>query len=660
MRIATLEIANFRSYGRSKFALGRARTYVLGHNNAGKSTLIDALMWGLSGRCRGLDGSSREITELVREEQTTGLGVKIEIEGFGLVQRQTNGRDVFLKVKDWSGSNRAQQEQMFETLKLTEPILSACLDAEAFLRLHHADAKALVMGVMDVRIPAEPLSPYDIAGPLSLEELERHYKRAFDDRTVAKRKLDDQVIAPAPNADDEPPPIAELEASLAEVREEEKDLLQEGAEARGKLTAFLRHRDQLAGSRDAITERLKHYGDPHAELDKLEAELAKHKAAEPGEFTPPAAAVDQVDEATVKAEEEEASGIRIKLADDRGRLRMIGGTIDKIEAHDPSKGCVLDAGIACPVPSADFKKHVAGIRKQIKALERTTKDADARLQWLEAEASTRRNNTAAEREREKRARADHDQAVKSWRARTSEIERKISSAKASILSLQQDQERLAEVLQDLAKVNTEIENLGDDAKEPDGLEQLRERIKRGEQIIAEARAWHDAKIRHDQDEIRAEKYRAEVARLEELCDKLGPKGLILDALEGARATFEGKVNAALQKWGYRLEFFFDPWTVRVNGRKSTQLSKSERLRVGISLQLAIAEITGLWLAAIDEVDMLDAEQRGVLEDVIDGWQGQIILAATKDPGFELPDDLPDGVALYWLELREKVTHVSAA
>jgi exonuclease SbcC len=684
MRIQSIELVNFRSHERTKLVL-KPRTKILGANNAGKSTVIDALRWGLSGELRGLDGNNRDILEIVREgavaaltqgsgpgdPKPVGLGVKLEIENFGRIVRQTNGREVFLKVKDWTGSNKEQQAALFEKLHTTKGVIAACLDTPTFLELHHSDAKNLIMGVLDVRIPAEELEPFDIAGPLSLEERERHYKRVFDERTDAKRDLDQHVLYPAPEGFDgeEPPPVEDLQHDLEALRATEREMIASTAEARGKREALLERQAALSTERDDLQGRIARYGDPDSALDEIEERLALMEGddagaavEEPASAEPPAAAEAADDVATGRTTE--IGTLRVKLADERGRLNMIAAAVDGIDRHDPAKGCVLDSSIPCQTPAKEFRGKLAAIRKEIKALEKSVSENDRRLSFLQAEDSAAKS---ADEQRARERRAEAEERLRAERDALRQLEqlrKRKTEVQASISHLQQDKERQANILAELAEIATEIANLGE-ISEPVGLEALQERIRRGEQLVAQVRAWHADQARHLASAQGRTALQAKVDRLELLCAKLGPKGLIVDALEKARGTFEQKVNAALSKWGYALSFTIDPWTVRVRveggpaiGRKFTQLSKSERLRVGLCLQLAIAEISGLWFVAIDEVDMLDEDNREVLSDVVEGWPGQIVFGVTEPARYEVPDGLPDDVAIYKLELKDGLTRVA--
>lgn len=635
MEITRIDLTTFQSHTRSTFNL-RRRNYFVGSNNAGKSSVIDAITWALTGRARGVDGTNHDVKDLI-QDGAARLAVKLEIDRFGKIARETDGKKIYFKVKDWTGSNKAQQDELFQRLRITEDVLIACLDSAVFLNLHHHDAKRILFGVLDVRILAEALAPLGIQGPIALEELDTHYGRAFDQRTATKNLLEAHAIYPEPEGD-EPPAAADLQAALDALREEERAMLGDGGEARGRHAELTRSIDGLINEETQLRARIDSYGDPNADLDAVEADI--------GRLPEPAKAADLFQEpAKPSKTSEDYTAVDTRLVDARGRLRMLDQTITAISGHEPARGCVLNAEIPCRTDLAEFTGKLEATNQEIKTLKSEIRTLESRQRGLQTQLTNEQNAT--------RAKVTADAAARHQR---DELTRRRHALTLKITGKQNDEARLDDVCRALAAKRSERDDLGDVA-EPAGLAELQARIRRGEGIITEARAWHDAMRRHVESKDRRAGLEAEVARLEDRVFKLGPKGLVIDALEAARAKFETSVNAALSLFGYELAFQFDPWTVLVNGRKSIRLSESERLRVGVALQLAIASIAGVGFAAIDRVDMLDAENRAVLSDVIEAFDGQLLMAATKDPDYTAPAELPEDTAFFVLALEDAATRV---
>lgn len=680
MVINSLEIANFRSHSRSAFSF-RSRTFLFGRNNSGKSTALDAIRFVLTGRLEGIDGANRNIVELINErslERLTAaqsaderasfaLGARLRLADPALApRRQSDGREVFLDVndngKDWRGSKTDKQAELYKRLGATEAEVLACLDSSAFLRLHHSDAKALTMRLMDAKIPATPLEPLGVRGPLTVEELAQEYKRAFDARTVAKRDLDRHSVYPAPALveGEEPPSLEAIGEQLDDLRNDEAVIVRDTSTLLGRKREILRQIEELTADKLEIEKRIDSYGDPNADCDTLEQRLEIWPRlmleGEPAVPEPPTFA-----RLNLEGDERERDTKQEALVDARGRLKVIEEQIGYLAKHNPTAGCVLDPSVPCKTPAKSFASRLEALRALLEQTEKEIGDGAEQLEAVRALITRRRDEAAATEAKasaEYRAAAAARDAVRKRnkaaedadRKNRAEVERGLATARARCGYLQQDQASLAQVLERLERLGRDLVGLGD-VEEPEGLEQVRARIAAGEAILEEATRWHEANRLHRESRDAHLALEREVARLEHLVEQLGPKGLIVDALETARVAFEARVNGALAKWGYAIGFTLDPWLVRVNGRPTSQLSISERLRVGIALQLAVAELCGLMFVTIDQVDILDAENRAILLDVLDGWTGQVVIAAMRDDREGLPTgaDVPPDTAMYWID-----------
>jgi hypothetical protein len=87
-------------------------------------------------------------------------------------------------------------------------------------------------------------------------------------------------------------------------------------------------------------------------------------------------------------------------------------------------------------------------------------------------------------------------------------------------------------------------------------------------------------------------------------------------------------------------FEVDPWRVLINNRPFQTYSKSERWRIAVAIQLAIAATSGLGFAMLDEVDILDADTRWKLLQMVLGPSltdlTQIFVLGTREDDRVLP------------------------
>jgi DNA repair exonuclease SbcCD ATPase subunit len=599
MHIEKLQLMNFGSHRQSSLLFDAPITLVYGNNATGKTSIADAIEYALVGRCRGTDAKGAGIEQIIAdgtEMMKVGLTLRDGAEREALViQRGVKGHSSALEVNGEGGPIGVRQAFLVQQLATTEAILSALCNSRAFLNLGHADAKALLLKVCDVKVTVEGQA-------LSLEQLETRYQEAFDQRRTAKARLSDLKVPPAP--DTEEPDIAALDATLAELRDEEKRQLAAAAKDDGRRATLERQHQDACNDLARLEQALERTEDLTSKIEALDERIA---LLEPNEGA-----------------ETALQKCRTAIAAADGRLPMLERTLTQIEEHDPKKGCVLDGAIPCKTASSHFAGQVSKLQNEVMNL-KAQKDTAVEALEVQRRATAERDRLEADLkslQQRQRARAELD-------------------ARRTSLTATRD------------KVHDEIAALPPPAQKSHELEALQQRIARGEQTIREARSVADAWTRHRETSAEEAKLAKKVADLERRVEQLGPKGLRVEALSAAVFTFEALINNALSKFGYELHFQIDPWTVIVNGRSAIRLSESERLRVGLSLQLALADVTHLGFVVIDGADLLDGRNRGVLVELLDSWEGQAIVTATRD---DAPEPM-EGIGIYWLTLDRGVTQV---
>ena len=620
MFIKRLFLTNFRNFGAEPTRIdfgpdGTApRVFLAGRNNAGKSSVIDAVMWALTGKCRGLDGRGAGVDRLRRRgiEPTETMGVRVDLHRIGTVQREHGPAGVALQTAKYSGPMIGQQAALYADLRVNEGVLRALLDGAAFLNLAHEDAKQLLMEVIGVAVDLSPATQArivaaglakDAGASVSLTEIDALYKAAYAARTAANKRL--KTLPATPEAPSErPPDVARLEEKLKALRAEAETLAAEHARASGR-------RDALVGERRRVADRVMTPA-ARAEVDARLAALRDERAAVEGTPIP----------TYVPTETAELGVLQRKLVDASGRLTVLDARAEAIKA--PGKTCILDAAVPCKTSAAAFEKAAGVIRAEADAVRAEVDALQAdfsalALQLREAERATQTRIEIADRLRALDAKIERDTRILD------------------------EQAALAAQLADLDK-QLEANPL---TEAPPALLDLRARIVHGETVIRDARALLDKAHAYTRAVEQRRLAEEEAARLDLLVEELGPKGLRVDALQRTVGAFVAAINAPLARFGYTLDLSIDPWAVLVNGGDAALLSVSERLRVGVALQLALADATGIKFAAIDGVDLLDAGNRRIFSDVIAGWDGQLLIAGTRDSIEQTPRST-DTVSVYWI------------
>lgn len=139
MRITKLHIEDFRNHKETTIDLDRINFFA-GHNNAGKSSILAALEWALTGRCMWTDKAGRGASDLVRqgEKKTT---VAMEIVGLGTVVRSLPPHT--LHVGQISGVNEGMAS-IQNHLRADESRLQVALNANAFLAMNQAEQRSFL------------------------------------------------------------------------------------------------------------------------------------------------------------------------------------------------------------------------------------------------------------------------------------------------------------------------------------------------------------------------------------------------------------------------------------------------------------------------------------------------------------------------------------
>lgn len=598
MRLHRLECHDFGSLRHLALDFDPHLTLIYGPNASGKSSVVDALLYVLTGLCRGTDRRGAGLEHVI-SEGGEGLKVTATISPADrrdrpmTVVRGVKGRTSTLLLDGALGPIAAQQAELCERLGASEAVLETLCQSRAFLKLGHADAKALLLQVLRVSVTVDGTT-------YTLPQLEAAYQQAFDERRAAKSVLSSLVVPPAPT--EAAPDLAVLEAALAALEQELRERLVGAARDDGARVALERELAAAESDSALLDERLAAAPDGTAEIAALEAELAQLEPADGSETA--------------------AQQHRIALASADGRLPMLERTLQSIRTHDPKKGCVLDAGIPCKTAATHFAGQVTRLDQAIATLKADKDAATAAL------ADLRRAVQERERRENQLAGLRRDQ-----------------TGRAALLAQQ------TATRETRARLHDQIAALPPPATVDPAIAELEARIQRGTQTIREARALVDAWTTHQDATAKQQAHAKKVAALETRVEQLGPKGARVDALNAVVATFEGLINNALQRFGYSLQFVMDPWDVKVNGRSAVRLSESEALRVGVALQLALAEVTGVGLAIIDGADLLDGRNRSLLTQLLAESESQVIVTCTRDA------DPPaiDGLTVYWLALEQGAT-----
>jgi DNA repair exonuclease SbcCD ATPase subunit len=596
MRINRLVLKDFRCFQDAELIFDQPITFLIGANRTGKSSCGDGLEFALSGRCvRGTDAGGKNAKTLVRDFGKPTCAARLAV---GLT----------LDGKEYTRSVSANGNgQLSGPLPPMNPgVVRILCNGTSFLDpkvTSEAEGQKILLDVLDVKVPID-------GDLLTLAQIDLRYQHAYEERTIAKRLLNAIVIPALPEGELPPDDLAE---QIEVLRKAERELYaqQQATTARDRGRAAELSR-QLALAREKVVKVQTGIGarDYPKDLANQIAALAKAIEASP------------VDAKALDVQ-------RAFIAEVAGKLKPLDTAAKAIQGHEPQRGCLLDPAIPCKTPGAAFAAHTRKILAQIAGLLEQQDKAKGALAEL-ATADELRLKQAAQL-------AD----LKVMREQQVRDGKMLTEAQAAVTKLEQD----------LTTCDSQPDG---SAVELEAIATLEERIAAGDQMLIEA---HRIKAQLAERQKRTQERQAAARRvdeLERLCDLLGPSGARLKALETALGAFEGSINEALVMFGYELHFALDPWAVLVNGFPATLLSETEQIRVGIALQMALADVTGLGWVVIDRVDHFDEASREVFQQLVSAWTGQVIAMATKSEKDmdklerELRADPVEGVTFYRL------------
>jgi len=577
MKLTHLDLTNFRSFRGTTVPLDAPRLLFAGLNGSGKTSVAEAITWVLTG-CSSLTDARGAGAEVLIPEGGKIAEAAVTIEGIGKVSRAyaEKGGGSF-SVQGMTGTGQIQQQALYNKLNTTPEFLRAVLSTEAFLDLNHVEAKAMVLSLLGVQFEIrEPLTAEHSERIITytLDELDMHYKQAFEDRKAAKKVLASCVVPDKPQG--QMPTIQAIEDQLGKLRMDLGALQKVVGSVSGRRQSLQGEQERLqAVLNQAVGEDLS------GQIDGLQAKLASLEAA------------------VVPIQHGEAP----KKGDAVAQLAYLRPKVQQLQNYEPSNKCVFDPGIPCKTPAKAFSDRLAEMVAELKALD--PKPEKSAQTVTESPLTTIRNQIHG---------------------------LEIHQHNRQMLIKGRD---LAE--QRAEEIRQELDALPQTATQDAEIATLQIRIGKGEELLKNARIYWHAVETYDDAVKRQQIQKAEVDRLESLVEQLGPNGIRVQALAEAMGKFEAAVNPYVQPFGWTITFSVDPWMTFANGRPVETYSRSERYRIGIALQMGIAMMSGLNFAIVDEIDMLSHDNRqAVTSMLLKAPLDQILILGTREPNQALP------------------------
>jgi DNA repair exonuclease SbcCD ATPase subunit len=615
MKITSLELQNITRYKQASMTFGSKISGIFGLNGEGKTTIADAIADLLTGACDRTDKAGKGQENLVTTGERQG-SISASVSNNGaepiVVTRFVPGE---LLIEGQHGNKTQLQSNLCEYLGVDVGVLSAALSTTAFLDAKPSEQKSMILGLLGLsfgrpavleQIVTELSKVIDEAGALPMlkaapanlftgeaSTFEKLHAHFYTLRRDYRRDLKNMGELPPASLVNEDIPVESAMAQMKELRGLKAGLERQVSQSQANVG----QRDMLVREIVELREKLETAGDPEAAKDELEK-------------------------------------LRPQLADLKGELDTLVDTArtysDVAQAFEESTSCPLSADLAepinCGIAKTKREKIIADLYEKTRvAMDVKYPEIDAKIKELKQVAS--------------------DLEGQAYKPSRLELEAEIENKESDLAALP-----ATDI--DLAKTEQEISTLA-------------ERITKGEGKVAEMNQIIGARRELEKAQAKRQQLEQTVECLEALVDVLSPSGLPGKILGETIGPIQQTANARLQEitgGRYELEMVLDPdfaIFVSHDGMRTDlkRLSSSERMRVGVVLQSVLVGLTGLRFMIVDNLDVLDNNNRGLLMDALLALSDeldQVLVLSTVGPNGAVNPHI-EGVAFYELvdgQLRE--------
>ena len=588
MFINSITMRNFRSHVNTDIGpLSRFNVFQ-GANNVGKTTILDAVYYALTGTCRGLDEGGRGSDALKTDNGS---------EGMSSIVLRTNEGEVGRAISQ--GPRSPIQAKIEKMIGAEAGMIKVLVSPMNFLSLMPKDQKEILTSVIGTQLKSSNLTQMmgDLARHIDLklltnsEGMDAVEKQFREKRPILKARIQDLEYVPRedlpklPAFDGKNEVILEQASNELQVLRKERDqVIHDTAHAKAAFQSYETRKIELGQEIESVT----------SEMEELDSDRPSY--------------VDKMEELSAEGEKriaQEKQRDESKMAASN-RVSQLEGKLEIIK-EDVRAAVSLKAGVKCP-----SCKHVV------------TKSAQKLIvEDMKAEASKLNKDL-------------HNQRVVLSEIQQLSITRTSDDVRNDYSAVQQALYHFDNNKKRLAYAQESLKNLGaPPTNEGDSTEEIDERIKNCEDFIS-ALSEHIAEDKRKDDmSISKAAVQRELETCEKILKQIGPKGKIRLKLLG------GGLDDLVQEVGKIAELFglpgfniqIEPFKILAKGRDAIMLSKSERIRLTLALAGVLAKRSKLGILCLDDSEALDGENQQLLPEVLDmcGLEQVFICGVSDDP-----------------------------
>jgi DNA repair exonuclease SbcCD ATPase subunit len=616
MKILELELTNFGSHVHTKIEFG-ASTLVVGTLNAGKSSIAQAVEYALTGDCGTYRKKTDDRREIIHDLQPNKqLTVRLKTDKHEIIRTRAENGETWTFDGRTLANASAMDQAIADMLGRTKPVIAAALNVQHFLDMDPTAQKELVIGltgaeVTDAKIrqlfTGRPEALAMLGGPInSLNAIANSYDYAYKQRTNVNREL--KELKPPSPPEGVAPPIDKIRALLAQLETELQKKIAEQARAEGAANPNLR-KTLLARQAELQNLQKPDTAVIPAMRSKIEAERA---------------AKGYLGEASTMVSQKLLSA-RMDIAIREANILML----------EKFNGRCVAGDHACPAPQSDMQKALEEQRTKLVKHKKDEHDFVAEVDKLAKQQADDRATRMAEHEIH-----EHEKAVLLY-----------DRAQAELTTIS---EQLKNLPEGQSAVNLHLH---------EQIAQLRERLTRGRSQLEAATGWLERERQVKAVADQRAKLERELSLLEELVEFFGAKGVKAQLIDERIGKLEAEINLHLKVFGFEMKVQIEPWQIKMTDRPITRLSRSERFRLGLAFQLAIARTAGLNFVICDDTELLTPEVRGQMLGMIGAAkldQAIIIMTLMDVPKFmETRPKMPKSLQVLLVGNADGVSSVRA-
>jgi DNA repair exonuclease SbcCD ATPase subunit len=596
MKLDTLNLRNFTCYDKVEIEFPNTVNLFVGENASGKTSIKDAIHYALTGHCARTDGGGKGAENMIREGARKAE-INLSINNLDIRRTIPGG----LELQDIEGGTRKQQEVLYEELGISKEVLDAVLDTESMINARGKEIKQTLFGLVGVSFDKDDIineilstvpqrlkdtvikllkSAPQRAFVGSSETFDNLYKHFYTLRKEFKKQLSNIGEVEELPEEITGSSVLEVKKAIARKRKEASVISKELIDIRSAEGK----REHITNEVENLTKRLKTANKSGGGGKKVQDEYKK--------------VLNEI-----KTIESESETIESKV-------KEIENVIKTFKKSGSLACPVAPELITCPVEGNDLDNMVKEITEKQKELSDKIPELKENLKKVRAKRGR------LEKKLEEVSGPDPDEIKK-------EIDRLKGELPSSV-----DKTYMKELEEALREFSIEIENLEETLAETGRVEGSRE--------VAKEKAR------------RKEELTVDVKAMEWLVKKVGADGIPAQLLDEAIGPVEKEANERLEQLTngeYSLQIEVEPdFIIMVtHGGVTTdlkRLSSSERLRLGIILQDAIARLARARLLVIDNADLLDSQNRVALMKLLvaikDDYNSIVVLATKSVPEVKNP------------------------